>query len=192
MRPKCSLCTNLGFDCQYEPTESSTNVIVKKEYVSDVDTRLKVVEDLLRRHDDLLRGHLSSCHTEPSSQSGSSPVKHLPPRPSMPMRDSIQVDVSELEQDHATEETLTDGMALSFVDEMNTAFFGPSSNIAFTRHILRAMARSINQPKPPPTQRASGGILDYSRAPSPSSPDLVGVPASSGFNMYELPPVAEM
>ncbi|KAK5164915.1 uncharacterized protein LTR77_009579 [Saxophila tyrrhenica] len=111
----------------------------------------------------------------------------------MTTRDSIQIDATELEQDQVQEEALTDGMALSFVDEMNTAFFGPSSNIAFTRHILRAMARSINQPKPPPTHRSSmsGGILDYSRAPSPTSPGEAAA-SKQKINVYELPPVAEM
>ncbi|KAJ4258405.1 hypothetical protein NW757_002971 [Fusarium falciforme] len=36
---------------------------------------------------------------------------------------------------------MTDGMAVSFVDEQDCGFFGPSSNIAFMRHILRAIKR---------------------------------------------------
>lgn len=159
-----------------------------------MDTRLKVVEDLLRRHDDLLRGHLGDCQTEPASQTGSSPVKRFAHHAPNGSRDSIQLYTTELEQDRVPDEALTDGMALSFVDEMNTAFFGPSSNIAFTRHILRAMARSINRPKAPPTtHRASmsGGMLDYSRAPSPSDDDVPVAPKAKN-NPYELPPVREM
>ncbi len=34
---------------------------MRKEYVSDLEQRLKDVEYILQRHDDLLTGHLSSC-----------------------------------------------------------------------------------------------------------------------------------
>ena len=189
-RPKCSLCRNLGFDCQYEPTDSSTNVIVKKEYVSDFETRLKSVEEILKRHDDMLIGHLSACSGRalPSSTTPRDNVQNA-----LVSRESIQIDASEL-QDLPAEETLTDGMAMSFVNEFDSAFFGPSSNIAFTRHILRAMAsRNITQPR---TLTVHGnrpliesGILDYSRPTSPSSPYTS---AKSLGAVFELPPVVEL
>ena len=194
-RPKCSLCQNLGFDCQYEPTDSSTNVIVKKEYVSDFESRLKNVEDVLKRHDDMLIGHLSACSSHPELPSISPQAGRHIGHMSTVSRESIQLDVSELQDLPAAEEAITDGMAMSFVDEFDSAFFGPSSNIAFTRHILRAMtSRNINQPKTfkAQTNRAllESGILDYSRPATPTSPETQG----QRFNgaIFELPSVAEL
>lgn len=191
-RPKCSNCSSLGFDCVYEPTESSTNVIVKKEYVSDFESRLKTVEETLKRHDDLLIGHFPT-YSLPTDPSRATPRGNRQvPLPETMTRESIQLDATEL-QDVPAEEMVTDGMAMSFVDEFDSVFFGPSSNIAFTRHILRAMAsRNITQPKTFKTDNRpalDSGILDYSRAPSPSSPD--DVPLSTS-DIFELPAVSEM
>ena len=110
-------------------------------------------------------------------------------RNGVPTHESIQLDAAELQQDQATEDNLTDGMALSFVDETVSSFFGPSSNIAFTRHIRRAMAKSIAQPKR--TSVDGGGMLGYSRAPSPNSPEEPGASLAKA-NALELPPVVEM
>ena len=175
-----------------EPTESSTNVIVKKEYVSDFESRLKTVEETLRRHDEMLNGHFPTYAAQRDEPSASPQGHHVPPPATMISRDSIQLNASEL-QDLPAEETVTDGMAMSFVEEFDSVFFGPSSNIAFTRHILRAMAsRNITQPKVSKyhnNQSLNSGILDYSRPPSPTSPDRPALPTPA---MFELPPVAEM
>ena len=164
---------------------------MKKEYVSDFEARLKTVEETLKRHDDLLVGHLSSYSTR-SGVPPTSPQRNDVIR-STPARESIQMNASEL-QDVPAEEAVTDGMAMSFMDEFDSVFFGPSSNIAFTRSILQAMqSRNINQPK---TFRShdkrsvlDGGILDYSRPASPTSPDE---PSLSPAAMFELPPVSEL
>lgn len=166
------------------------------EYVSDVESRLKIVEDLLRRHDDLLLGHLSACRADPAvspNALSSVQTKTTPGRSEAPGRSSIQLEASELQQDQITEEHLTDGMALSFVDETQSAFFGPSSNITFTRHILQAMSRSIAQPKFSRTKGTSlnGGMLGYSRAASPNSPQEPGKSLMKS-SALQLPSVAEM
>ena len=54
----CSSCLSLGFECEYVPTESSTNVIADKEYMSDLDQRTAALELVLQRLGDLLKGHL--------------------------------------------------------------------------------------------------------------------------------------
>lgn len=121
------------------------------------------------------------------------PTKPTPGHSEALTRSSIQLEAAELQQDQITEEHLTDGMALSFVDETQSAFFGPSSNITFTRHILRAMSRSIAQPKLPRAngQSLNGGMLGYSRAPSPSSPQEPGKSLLKS-SALQLPGVGEM
>ena len=203
-RPKCSLCKNLGFDCQYEPAESSTNVIVRKEYVSDFETRLKGVEDMLKRHDDLLTGHLAACSApqpqpeqqqrKPSRRKASAPVAVESDIKAPPLKkdDSIKLKSSDL-TDLPAEELLTDGMAMAFADENDCAYFGPSSNIDFERHILKSMvAHNITNPKTFSVSHGgrallSSGMVNYSRPPSePSTPppgrnsSLPGLNASGG------------
>ena len=168
-------------------------MIVKKEYVSDFESRLKNVEEILRRHDDLLVGHLSSCGKPDAHTASPRSARQVPPYNALTSRESIQLNASEL-QEIVAEETVTDGMAMSFVDEFDSVFFGPSSNIAFTKHILRAMAsRNITQPKNLKSKRhrslMDGGIVDYSRAASPTTPDA---PLQSTPAIFELPPVADL
>ena len=127
-RPVCGACLRMDLDCQYESLESSANVILPKDHITDLEQRLKHVEALLARHDDLLTGHLAPCAT------------HATP----------------VEVDEPAEET--DGMAITFVDERASAFFGESSNITFIRHLLRAMAAIgdvSEQPAPMPQTHSS-------------------------------------
>lgn len=90
----------------------------------------------------------------------------------------------------------TDGMgAVSFSEEENTGFFGPSSNIAFTRQIVRAVKTTLrSQPLPPRGYRQDDHqqhppMLQVSRPPSPmhqrvdtddwrtENPDLLSLPS---------------
>ncbi|KIW01420.1 hypothetical protein, variant [Verruconis gallopava] len=63
--------------------------------------------------------------------------------------------------------------AVSFSEEENTGFFGPSSNIAFTRQIVRAVKATLrNQPLQPrrygvDDQQQQSHMLHVSRPPSP-------------------------
>ncbi|KFY96800.1 hypothetical protein V500_02282 [Pseudogymnoascus sp. VKM F-4518 (FW-2643)] len=45
---KCSACEELGFECVYVNSASSSNVIVGKEYLSSLEDRLKTVEQDVR------------------------------------------------------------------------------------------------------------------------------------------------
>ena len=65
--------------------------------------------------------------------------------------------------------------AVTFAEEEEGAFFGPSSNIAFLRHVSQAVARLTNDTepwRPSPAERNSvgftGGFINASRAASPA------------------------
>ncbi|CAG9939071.1 unnamed protein product [Clonostachys rosea f. rosea IK726] len=77
-------------------------------------------------------------------------------------------------EDAPTEQSMTDGMALSFVNEEDCGFFGPSSNIAFMRHIFRAMSKK--------------GITSQGR--SPDSPLNIGAYQASMISVPQ--PVSSM
>lgn len=76
-----------------------------------------------------------------------------------------------------------DGMeAIVFTDEENCGFFGPSSNVAFTRHISRAVATTSPGSSSIPLD---GSIMSVSR---PGTPPNRGAPRSSPIvNIYALP-----
>lgn len=148
-RPTCSACQSLEFECHYEPSESSTNVIVRKEYVSDLTNRLAKVERLLQRHDDLLNGYFSACANLGIAPSAPGSVSHPFFTFGNRADDNLDLHASALEEP-GTEESRTDGLAIIFVEENTSMYFGESSNIQFTRLLLRAIA--VVRKSPPSVQ----------------------------------------
>ncbi|KAK8224476.1 fungal-specific transcription factor domain-containing protein [Phyllosticta capitalensis] len=142
-RPRCSACVALDFDCSYVQSSSSANVIVGKEYLTSLESRVARVEERLN--------HFESDKFQTSRSS--SPVLSQPPA------------VDE-------EEGHTDAIgALHFAEEEDFAYLGPSSNIAFSRHLRPALARISRAAVPgaTPDGPAGGSLLRSSRPPSPSS-----------------------
>ncbi|KAJ5752333.1 transcriptional regulatory protein GAL4 [Penicillium odoratum] len=89
-------------------------------------------------------------------------------------------------------ENSIDGMgAINFADEEDCGFFGPSSNIAFMRHISRAIARGNQQGGRVPSIyspiQSGGGMLNVSKS-RPSLEDSQGrMHMSPGINIFALP-----
>ncbi|OAA72016.1 Transcription factor [Akanthomyces lecanii RCEF 1005] len=162
-RPTCSTCQQLGFECQYDAPDSTTNIIVQKDYVSGLEQRLKKVEHVLQRHDDLLTGHLSACAP------GRERYEELPGGP-LPLRganfnDGIEIDASVIESgDSESEaEARTDGLAITFVDERAAAYFGESSNIGFVRYLLASVSSIWGAKQPEGPQLNKGDNADVKR-----------------------------
>lgn len=141
----------MGFDCQYDAPESSTNIIVRKEYVTDLEQRLKKVEQSLQRHDDLLTGHLSACM--PIRQRRPDYVESSYREENTVSVDGVHIEASVLDstETESESEARTDGLAITFVDEQAAAYFGESSNIAFVRYLLGAFSSiwGIKTPEKP-------------------------------------------
>lgn len=95
------------------------------------------------------------------------------------------------EQQEAAEDEAVDGMgAVIFADEEECGYFGPSSNIAFLRHISQAIARASKDEQPwTPLQApgVDGGLISISRHPSPTSCNHPFKKADSLVNVYTLP-----
>lgn len=125
-------------------------MIIGKQYVADLEQRLRVVEKALRRHDDLLIGHLSGC--EPamgelprrlrSGQDGDGEEEGT---------NDEEDEEEETDEDGVGDATKTDGLAITFVEEQAAVYFGESSNIRFVRYLLGAMSSlwGIKKPKGP-------------------------------------------
>ncbi|KAF2219596.1 fungal-specific transcription factor domain-containing protein [Elsinoe ampelina] len=131
--PKCSNCIGLGFECSYEASEGTSNLIVRKEQMAVLDNRLQEIEKQLALHAEFLRSHWNACSNgEPIRPfSGNTVVAAMSESATI-----AQADASEDGDDQPT----TDGMGISFVDENDFAFYGPSSNIHFMRAIINAVA----------------------------------------------------
>ncbi|KAK3936611.1 hypothetical protein QBC46DRAFT_269289 [Diplogelasinospora grovesii] len=157
-RPSCSLCTELGCDCVYEQGGVTTNLTVGRSYLDRLERRLSDIEAALERVQDTQATAMTDKRGE--SQDVAVTENSVSPRASSPsLVYRSNGGLGELD----TAEDPIDGMgAIQFADEEDSAYFGPSSNIAFLRHVRLAQARV--------------GDLGQSLLPSPSNParDVAG------------------
>ncbi|TVY92749.1 hypothetical protein LAWI1_G002079 [Lachnellula willkommii] len=176
------------FDCVYIQSGSSSNAIVGKDYLATLETRLAVVEKEIAsfKHNN---------HETPQSVSMPALLQNSPQKQIRVddagggSHDRVQDSIFVLE-DTGKEPASTDpsdGMgAVVFVDEKDSGFFGPSSNIAFMRHISRAVARisHIDQSwaSPGTQEELEGGLMNVSRPPSPVHRGTGGRPGLGGLD----------
>lgn len=196
-RPSCSSCVSLDFDCQYESSESATNVIVRKDYMSDLDSRMTAMESKLQRLNDLLRGHLTPCADNRQATIGSSAIAQSQRDESSqpPTRADISQTLVAGMEEPQDDDAATNGMAMVFIDEHTSAFFGESSNINFTQLLLRAVATARQTDIQVPGTKDHASFLDDGNVPSihhsqPQSkaPSTI----SAGISITSLPEVAVM
>ncbi|EXJ56967.1 hypothetical protein A1O7_07311 [Cladophialophora yegresii CBS 114405] len=189
-RPKCSLCIELGFECVYQQSSSYSNIIVGKEYLSSIEDRLKLAEDRLSALES--RDHAGVAqHADAPAATGSTGLTNGTSGHTAQL-DTACVRDDSVDDAETTEDPI-DGMgAVTFAEEEDCAFFGPSSNIAFLRNVSRAVARLTNdsQPwRPSPAERNSvgytGGFVNASRpaSPAPTHHDHM----HEKVNIYALP-----
>ncbi|RAH79178.1 C6 transcription factor [Aspergillus japonicus CBS 114.51] len=170
MRPHCSMCKDLGFECVYTPSVTTTNIIVQKDYLQDLEARIKSLEN--------------SHHRMQSDLSGL--VAHRTTRKRSPPSDSEPESGHEPLADLTGPEDPIDAMgAVTFADEEECGYFGPSSNIAFLRHLSRAVSHSrgdrqaeINSPAMHGTGD-NGGFVSATRQPSPMTGSPTATPMRS-------------
>lgn len=167
---------------------------MRKEYVSNLEQRLKDVERALQRHDDLLTGHLTACLTTIEAGSTGPSGDSLSFSTARPVQNGIQLEAPN-EEDPGSDEARTDGLAIVFVDEQTPAFYGESSNIVFTRYLLRAISvvSKVKQHGMAVPCKESGSA-EYSSAPftQQHSPSAIECPKDLRFSPSTLPPEEEM
>ncbi|KAG2414300.1 hypothetical protein HFD88_003491 [Aspergillus terreus] len=182
-RPKCSLCIDLGFECVYTPPSTSTNVIVQKDYLKDLEGRVKSLEDSLS-----------------TVQTGLTGLASRLDQGYEPKNNTVRVDIPRAESmpDLAGTEDSVDGMGtVRLAEEEDSGFFGPSSNVAFLRHLTRGIINSGKvhgtlSTSASDTGACDGGFVNASRPPSPP-----GKHGSRQFkrdreSIFTLPPHQEM
>ncbi|PVH98235.1 hypothetical protein DM02DRAFT_531617 [Periconia macrospinosa] len=123
-RPKCATCRHHGYVCEYSDTAPLTRLSGSKELAA-IESRLATLERSVTG----LHGRVACV--EAFKDGIASPNTHSHRSPGPPLFDG---------HDPATVETEdpTDGIgSIVFTKEEEAGFFGPSSNIAFTRLIVR-------------------------------------------------------
>lgn len=169
-------------------------MIVRKDYVSDLEARVSFVEDKLQRLNDVLKGHLSPCRSNSSWPPPSIPQPTAAPeaRAAAAERGTHATGLEEPQDEDAS----TNGMAMIFIEEQSSVFFGESSNINFTQLLLWSIA-AVHQPSPTvPSALDKVSSLGESviAGVSQSQPGQHSVPASNHLDPQPtvLPSVEEM
>ncbi|KAE8165540.1 fungal-specific transcription factor domain-containing protein [Aspergillus tamarii] len=112
IRPSCSACGRLGFECVYTTPNHTQNVIIQKEYFQALEDRVKSIEETLATMKDDLGAASTSSQT------------------------------SDIEAKRAMNDTnnLVRGIGLSsLTDEKEPGFLGPSSNDYFLRYLCQSI-----------------------------------------------------
>ncbi len=204
VRPRCSACIELNFECSWVQSAASANTIVGKDYLVSIEDRLKAVEKYIAS----LKGHgkaLGQITTNGNNSDDSDDqyATHSDERQGHDLqRGARTMEVrSDALQDISGLEDSTDGMgAVVFSAEEHSGFFGPSSNIAFTRHISRAVAqlshlRQGNSAHDTQHIRVQSGLASVSRPSSPLGRGTAISASKTGdqrrVNIYALPPEDE-
>ncbi|KAH8799845.1 fungal-specific transcription factor domain-containing protein [Xylogone sp. PMI_703] len=192
IRPKCSLCVELGFECHYQQSATASNVIIGKEYLSLIESRLKVVENRLSVLESqgvrtITPDASSTAETAAVISNESSNLTHL---------ETASLRDDSLDNADSTEDPIDAMGAVTFAQEEDCAFFGPSSNIAFLRHLSRAVARLGHATRPwrpsstePISGRMASGFFNVSISrPSTPPPSKSSNSSVDKVNIYALPP----
>ncbi|KZL70537.1 fungal specific transcription factor domain-containing protein [Colletotrichum tofieldiae] len=196
-RPHCSTCVEQGIDCVYAANSGASNALVPKQYLEKVEHRLADVEEEISRLKRLVpssflneKQHVifprsNSCRAEEHSES-------TQPEGSLNAEDGSITGITP---------DATDGVGtIEFTTGESWAYFGPSSNIAFTRIIRRTLDHLLHR-----TQRAEGRvttstpgesakqhILAVSRSQSPISDSFDPRKLEKPSEASRLPPEDEV
>ncbi|KAH7020921.1 fungal-specific transcription factor domain-containing protein [Microdochium trichocladiopsis] len=175
-RPKCGSCEAQDIECIYAQNPPTANATVPKVFLDLVEARLSAVERDLRvlKGKNSQTGLLTPAHMPFRDENNQSPTAQTGP--------GIEVSVAADDDDDASSvysPDVTDGIgSIEFAaEEDSAAYFGPTSNIAFTRVIRRAISTVIKDPQrtgplspcPDDDLQKHRPPLAVSRPPSPPS-----------------------
>ncbi|KAL6249362.1 hypothetical protein RBB50_003215 [Rhinocladiella similis] len=142
-RPKCSLCNEMGCECSYDQAGATTSLTVGRNYLSRLEQRLEDMESTmkaLQRDQSTTQADAAGTRQLANGSQPSVPESVMPPEP--PAQYPASTEMGEID----TSEDAIDGMgAIKFTDEEDCGYFGPSSNVAFVRHISLALAKASGQ-----------------------------------------------
>ncbi|KAK2035312.1 fungal-specific transcription factor domain-containing protein [Colletotrichum zoysiae] len=196
-RPQCSTCAEQGIDCIYAANSGASNALVPKQYLEQVENRLADVEEEISRLKRLIPSSLSDEKQHVTSSRRTSFHADA-------YSESTQAGVSlNAENGSITgiSPDATDGVGtIEFTTDESWAYFGPSSNIAFTRIIRRTLDQLLRQTQraqeevttSTPSQHAKQHILAVSRSQSPIDDSFDPRKLEKTSEACRLPPEEEV
>jgi hypothetical protein len=146
-KPTCSLCVELGFECVYQ--QPAIGNARTTQPPSGYDERLRAIEDTLRL---LVHQKTTSANEVDQRRPSSSDQTRSAHDINAELHETRQTsnedeDVAILDEGDPLQqnnEDSVDGMAaITDQEESDLRFFGPSSNIAFLRHISDATSATL-------------------------------------------------
>ncbi|KAK1515634.1 fungal specific transcription factor domain-containing protein [Colletotrichum costaricense] len=173
VRPQCSACVEQGIECIYAANSGGSNALVPKQYLEQVEHRLADVEEEISRLKRLIPASFLQGKQHvlfPRSVSGRTDDISEVNYP----EESLNVEDGSVTQGITPD--ATDGVGtIEFTTDESWAYFGPSSNIAFTRIIRRTLDHLLNKTQKDergdasstPAKHAQQHILAVSRSQSP-------------------------
>ncbi|KAL8405196.1 hypothetical protein RB594_009920 [Gaeumannomyces avenae] len=181
LRPKCSSCTTQGTECSYAQAAAFvSSAAVPKSYLDLVEARLAKVERDIHK----LNSQFGGISLAPETDASGPDAESWSDVQGSAAGDDRSGSFFSLDA--------TDGVGtIELTDEQDSAYFGPSSNIAFTRALRRALSSfmrdkpttpasplSVSRPQSPALRMASDAWLFSNQRPASES--------------HNLPPEAEM
>ncbi|KAH9868545.1 hypothetical protein J1614_007617, partial [Plenodomus biglobosus] len=157
-RPRCHTCVEHGLNCAYSHTETLTKSSASKKLVGGLESRVATVEEVLAQ----LSSRMNRIEGRHDDRAANNVIE------SVQNTDSFSAEIAPGLQD-ATDSI---GSAV-FPNEEDTGFFGPTSNIAFTRQVVRTTtvilehAASIGTPVPPDDTALKSHVVHMERPASP-------------------------
>ncbi|OAG07134.1 uncharacterized protein CC84DRAFT_1117246 [Paraphaeosphaeria sporulosa] len=183
-RPKCSTCRDHGYECEYSDAANLTRVSASKE-LSAIESRLAILERSVAGLD----GRVSCVEALSDGVPDSLALPHRSAEPSNAGGEDVNLEARDP----------TDGIgSMVFTKEEEAGFFGPSSNIAFTRIIVRSTTSILKatmtaeSPLSPEDAALRSHMLHVSRQHSPARDQFS--PANNlpvTFDPFSLPPESE-
>ncbi|KAK9454013.1 fungal-specific transcription factor domain-containing protein [Dipodascopsis uninucleata] len=148
-RPVCSFCAEIGEECVYRQPASMTKMLpIAQETPGPTERRLEMIEERLCSIESSLKRHESIASVSPRisdriTRTRSSFNTNIEPSDGEAADVSVaQEDIGELRDPESTADAMG---AISFADQKDSGFFGPSSNTAFIAYMSRAMAARREQ-----------------------------------------------
>ncbi|KAI1839904.1 hypothetical protein JX265_005750 [Neoarthrinium moseri] len=183
-RPKCSSCQSQNIDCAYAQTPLPGTIPMPKIFLQLMETRVASLENDVQQLKQQQSGSFSSQVSQADAASGR---RMSDPRPDDEMFES------------SVSPDGTDGVgSIEFTDEMDSGYFGPSSNIAFTRNIKEALGFLLGSRQDIRNQsagvaKARQTMLHVSRPPSPSPRSSEAwINDKGGQDCLRMPPSYQM
>ncbi|EXF77443.1 fungal specific transcription factor domain-containing protein [Colletotrichum fioriniae PJ7] len=198
VRPQCSACVEQGIECIYAANSGGSNALVPKQYLEQVEHRLADVEEEISRLKRLIPASFLQGKQHvlfPRSISGHTDDFSEVNYP----EESLNVEDGSVTQGITPD--ATDGVGtIEFTTDESWAYFGPSSNIAFTRIIRRTLDHLLNKTQKDergdisstPAKNTQQHILAVSRSQLPITDSFDSRKLEKPSEASRLPPEEEV